>query len=147
MTAIVPPFPLPRRSYGNRNGKARNYCSLCDQRGHNRRNRAFHPDTTPVEKHDGAKYAKRYRFKLAVKAECHCGARIVEKTRSGEPRSRCRACLDKNRDWKRAKFATLKRYEEALEDIRCRSLEKFAVETADEALEYMAGKRQQRKAA
>jgi hypothetical protein len=77
-----------------------------------------------------------------VRAECRCGADITEKRRDGEPLSLCRECLDKNANRKREQDERLKRYEAALEAIRCDSLEEFAVRTADEALEA-----KQRKAA
>ncbi len=127
---------------------SRVYCSLCDQRGHNRRNRSFHPTAPPLivagdrRAYDRKAYDSRYGLKKAVRNECRCGARITEKRRDGEPRSLCRECLDKNATRKREQDERLKRYEAALEAIRCYSLEELAVKTADEALET-----KQRKAA
>lgn len=97
------------------------YCSECDQRGHNRRNKTFHSDTKsifnlqvtgarrPVE---WATYNKRYRLRLAIRGECQCGATITEKRRNGEPMSLCRACLDRNAAKKRSDAEELKRLRE-----------------------------------
>lgn len=82
------------------------YCSECDQRGHNRRNRSFHPASKPLTSRQV--YDRRYGLKLAVRGECRCGATIVEKRRNGEPRSLCRACLDRNAAKKRGDAEELK---------------------------------------
>jgi hypothetical protein len=91
------------------------YCSTCNQRGHNRRSRAFHPTAKPLIKngdrrgYDRQVYDQRYDLRKAVRNECRCGAEITEKGRAGWFRSLCRECLDKNAARKRRDAEELKR--------------------------------------
>lgn len=88
-------------------------CAECGQRGHNRRNRAFHPNWKRIyDPGSKRRYARIHKAKArlwaAVRGECICGNAITEKRRNGELRSSCRECLDANAERKRRDAAELK---------------------------------------
>lgn len=135
------------KSIGTRGVMTNVSCSRCGKAGHARNNRRFHAMTEPLGKFASRKayHKAHYREKVLgaqMRAECViCRQPHGRKRKDGTPLSRCQECQDAAEAGRSESLRLRKVYEDALEDIRCNSLEEYAVRTADAALQAATNKR------